>query len=94
MTRKVHADGMQTYEIVDSIWFPLNVYSYADKGDLNVIGIVKVKDQLTGEIRCYIGAGKGEDLKYDEQLVAACGSPFNAGNHFDELYTLMRLKEK
>ena len=45
MTRKVHADGMQTYKIVDSIWFPLNVYSYADKGDLNVIGIVKVKDQ-------------------------------------------------
>ena len=94
MTRKVCAVGMQTYEIVDSIWFPLNVYSYADRGNLTIIGIVKVKDQLTGEIKYYIGASKGEDLKYDEQLVAACGSPFNAGNHFDELYTLMRLKEK
>lgn len=94
MTRKVCAVGMQTYEIVDSIWFPLNVYSYADRGNLTVIGIVKVKDQLTGEIKCYIGAGKGEDLKYDEQLVAACGSPFSAGSHFDELYTLIKLKEK
>ena len=94
MTRKVCAVGMQTYEIIDSIWFPLNVYSYADRGNLTVIGIVKVKDQLTGEIKCYIGAGKGEDLKYDEQLVAACGSSFSAGSHFDELYTLMKLKEK
>lgn len=94
MTRKVCAAGMQTYEIVDSIWFPLNVYSYADRGNLTIIGIVKVKDQLTGEIKYYIGAGKGEDLKYDEQLVAACGSSFYAGNHFDELYTLMKLKEK
>lgn len=94
MTRKVCAVGMQTYEIVDSIWFPLNVYFYADRGDLTVIGIVKVKDQLTSETKYYIGAGKGEDLEYDEQLVVACGSPFNAGNYFDELYTLMKLKEK
>lgn len=94
MTRKVCAVGMQTYEIIDSIWFPLNVYSYADRGNLTVIGIVKVKDQLTGEIKYYIGAGIGKDLKYDEQLVAACGSPFNTGNHFDELYTLMKLKER
>ena len=94
MTRKVCAVGMQTYEIIDSIWFPLNVYSYADRGNLTVIGIVKVKDRLTDEIKYYIGAGIGKDLKYDEQLVAACGSPFNAGNHFDELYTLMKLKER
>lgn len=93
MPRKVHAVGMQTYEILDSIWFPLTTFSYEDCGTLKTIGIVKVHDTLTNEIKYYIGASAGEDLMYDEQIVAACGTPFSAGTNFAELYTLMKLKE-
>ena len=62
--------------VVDSWWFPLCVYSYADKGDLNTIGIVKVKDTLTNKEKYYIGVGKGEDLHFDEDLIAKGGAPF------------------
>lgn len=93
MPRKVCAVGMQTYEIIDSIWFPLTTFSYEDCGSLHTIGIVKVRDKLTMETKYYIGASHGEDIEYDEQIVAACGAPFEACGSFAEIYTLMKLKE-
>ena len=93
MPRKIHAVGMQTHEILDSIWFPLTTFNYEDCGTLRTIGIVKVRDTLTQEVKYYIGASAGEDPLYDEQIVAACGSPFSAGHNFAELYTLMKIME-
>ena len=63
--------------IVGSWWFPICVYSYADKGNLNTIGIVKVKDKLTKEEKYYIGVGKGQNIKFDEELIAKGGAPFH-----------------
>ena len=59
--RKVNAVGFENVVILSSIWFPICVYSYADKGDLSTIGIVKAKDMLTNTIKYYIGVGKGKN---------------------------------
>jgi len=91
--RRVKCYGMTNFVIIDSIWFPLTTYHYMDKGELNTIGIVKVLDTLTKEIKYYIGAAKGKKIDEDEQFVVMCGAPFNSGSSFADLYTLMKLKE-
>ena len=74
--RKVNAVGFENVVVLSSIWFPICVYSYANKGDLSTIGIVKAKDMLTDTIKYYIGAGKGENIQFDEDLIVASGAPF------------------
>lgn len=74
--RKVNAVGFENVVVLGSIWFPICVYSYANKGDLSTIGIVKAKDTLTNTIKYYIGAGKGENQQFDEDLIVAGGAPF------------------
>ena len=46
------------------------------KGDLSCIGIVKVKNTITDTVKYYIGVGKGENLEFDEDLIATSGAPF------------------
>lgn len=74
--RKVNAVGFENIYVLDSVWYPLTVYSYADKGDLSCIGIVKVKDKITDTEKFYIGAGKGENIEFDEDLIVTGGAPF------------------
>lgn len=74
--RKVNAVGLENVVVLISIWFPICVYDYANKGDLSTIGIVKAKDTLTDTIKYYIGVGKGENQQFDEDLIVAGGAPF------------------
>ena len=74
--RKVNAVGFENVVVLSSVWYPVTVYSYANKGDLSTIGIVKAKDTLTDTIKYYIGAGKGENQQFDEDLIVAGGAPF------------------
>ena len=94
MTRKVHVSGMEMFEIIDSIWFPLTTYNFVNKGDVNIIGIVKVKDTLTGEIKKYIGAAEGKNIAHNEQIVVATGVNLSNCYNFAELYTLMKLEQE
>lgn len=49
--------------IIDSVWF-------------NLVGIVKVQDPITNEIKFYIGQGNGANQEKDEEFIANWGSPF------------------
>jgi len=62
--------------VVDSWWYPICVYSYANRGNLQTIGIVKVKDTLTEQEKYYIGVGMGDNQFFDEELIAKGGAPF------------------
>ena len=74
--RKVNAVGFENVVVLSSIWFPICVYSYANKGDLSTIGIVKAKDTFTDTIKYYICVGKGENQQFDEDLIVAGGVRF------------------
>lgn len=74
--RRVNAVGFEHIYVISSKWWPVTVYRYADKGDLSCIGIVKVKDTITDTVKYYIGVGKGENLEFDEDLIATSGAPF------------------
>jgi len=71
--RKVEDTNMV---IVDSWWYPITVYNYADNGDLKCIGIIKIRDTMTNEEKYYIGACKGEDQRFDEDLIVKAGARF------------------
>lgn len=74
--RQVNGVGYEHMYVLGSIWYPLTTYCYADRGELTTIGIVKVLDNFTGEIKYYIGAAKGENKNFDEDLIVACGAKF------------------
>lgn len=63
--------------VLDSKWFPITTYSYLEKGDANLIGIVSVRDMITGIEKKYIGVAKGENRLYDEDLIIACGVTYS-----------------
>ena len=63
--------------VLDSQWFPVTTYSYLEKGDANLIGIVSVRDMITGIEKKYIGVAKGENRLYDEALIIACGATYS-----------------
>lgn len=48
-------------KIIDCIWF-------------NLVGIVKVQDLVTKELKFYIGYGQGFDIKEDEKYIADYGN--------------------
>lgn len=59
------------YQIMDSYWF-------------NTIGLVKVRTSI-GEVKYYIGQGKGFNQQEDEQLIAETGMPV-APNHLKAFF--------
>ena len=48
-------------QVVDSYWF-------------NTIGLIKIRTE-TGELKYYIGQGKGHNQQEDEQIIATTGMP-------------------
>lgn len=75
--RKCQQAGYEHLIVLDSIWFPVTTYCYINKGEIECIGIVTVKDTTTDEIKKCIGCGKGKNPTYDEDLIVACGSTYN-----------------
>lgn len=55
-------------KVLSAVWY--NLWSKAGK----IIGIVKVED--FGEVKYYIGLGKGDDEDQDIKLVLSNGSRF------------------
>lgn len=74
--RYCNQQGYKHIIVLDSKWYPIVTYNYLDKGDANVIGIVKIRDIITGEEKSYIGIAKGENRLYDEDLIIAAGAPY------------------
>mgnify|MGYP000238690090 CR=1 FL=1 len=56
-------------KIKDSIWF---------SGLTAVVGVVLGDDDVTGKPKAYIGVGRGESKKADEQMIAEYGCPLTA----------------
>lgn len=79
--RKCEIEGFKNIEVLDSIWYSSAVYHYLDKGEVGCIGIVTIKDAISGEIKQYIGLGKGEDRIFDEDLIITGGSRFYGANN-------------
>lgn len=88
--KNVH--GMEYFKIIDSLWFNVNTFQYLNKGEIKVIGIIKAKDTITKEYKCYIGVGKGENIKDDETLILATGTYFSP-KEFDDIKTVNKLRE-
>lgn len=72
--RKCKQIGYEHIEVLDSIWFTPAMYPPLERGNIACIGIVKVKDTITNEIKSYIGYGMGENVKFDEDYIIASGS--------------------
>lgn len=79
--RTPNVEGLNHLRTLDSIWFPVATYTYANRGDIRTIGIVKVYDTQMEETRFYIGCGKGKSLQFDEDLIVSGGSKY----YHDEL---------
>lgn len=72
--RKCNQIGYEHIEVLDSIWFsPVNPTAIG-YGVINCIGMVKIRDEITDEIKCYIGYGKGENIIFDEDYIIANGN--------------------
>lgn len=74
--RMCKQEGYTHVKVLDSVWYQPNTYRYLGTGDVTCIGIVKVQDTITSEIKQYIGYGKGENLEHDEDLIIAGGDRF------------------
>lgn len=72
--RKCKQQGYEHIEILDSIWFTPARYYPLEGGNIACIGIVKIKDTITKEIKSYIGYGMGEDINFDEEYIIASGA--------------------
>lgn len=64
---------MTNLEVLDSIWFGLRIPVIM----CWQIGIVAVRDTISGEIKLYVGLGHGENQKNDEWMVVERGVPFH-----------------
>jgi hypothetical protein len=69
-------EGYTHILVISSRWYTPAEYCYLDKGEVGCIGIVTVGDNITGQIKQYIGLGKGENREFDEDLIIAGGSRF------------------
>ncbi len=74
--RRCKQEGYTHIKVICSRWYTPVVWSYLDKGEVGCIGIVTIEDTITGEIKQYIGLGKGENQEFDEDLIIAGGSSF------------------
>ena len=57
-------------EIKKTVWFS----GFSAPG---VVGIVMGVDTITGKKKAYMGFGTGANVKFDEKLIAASGTPVN-----------------
>lgn len=74
MTRMCKIDGYEHIEIIDSIWFsPFPKYSGGNLPIDLCIGIVKVRDTITGDLYCRIGYGGSISQEADEDNIVAGG---------------------
>lgn len=72
--RKCEQQGYENIWVLDSIWFsPVNPTAIG-YGVINCIGMVKIRDDITDEIKYYIGYGKGENRIFDEDYIIANGN--------------------
>ena len=75
--RKCKQQGYEHIEILGSTWFTPARYQPLEYGNIACIGIVKIKDTITKEIKSYIGYGMGEDVNFDEDYIIASGATLN-----------------
>ena len=72
--RKCEQQGYEHIWVLDSIWFSPTMYQPLQGGNINCIGMVKIRDDITDEIKYYIGYGKGENRIFDEDYIIASGN--------------------
>lgn len=71
-------------KIVDAVWFtPVGA----------VIGIVTVRNE-SGEIKQYIGFGKGKDEEEDANFIARHGAPFHASFIYESFMSTKKAWKK
>ena len=83
--------GMETFYVIDSIWFPAHMYAKINTGEAKIIGIVKVYDTITHEYKYYIGQATGLDIETDEDLIVGTGVPF-IPESYETLQILFKLQ--
>jgi len=71
--------------IVHSFWFSM-MYTK------DPVGIIWDEDEVTKEIRAYIGIGYGKDKAQDERLIREDGSPLNIPFLYAEDQNVMKGK--
>lgn len=72
MGRRCRNSGYEHLEILASDWFHPNVSLM----DYPVIGVVKVRDTVTGEVEEYFGMAEGKNKRDDEDFIILHGALF------------------
>lgn len=58
-------------EIIDSVWYGIKLPIFG----MRIIGVVAMRCTVAGEVKYYIGLGRGKDTKEDEEFIAEWGVP-------------------